>query len=179
MIVASEISESVLDDETSSGSTCKFIDLENGYGLKCYKECYYKNYETAYTVQKYMAERNAAPKVGESIKIGDYYCYVTEVIEVMSEYGHDNDYAENKEDLDDDDSRYQDMQEAEDLFAESNEWGYDYLDDHTGNYGYLANGTCVVIDFDICMSLYHDIIKCYGYPDGLLRRDVDDQIDED
>lgn len=170
MIDVAELNEDILDDESSSGSTCKFIDLENGWGLKCFSNDYYDNYRRAYITQKFMAKHGEAPKVGESIIIGNYYCYVTEVITPMADYGYDNDHSVDIDRFDDEDEEYFDMCDANTRFRKL--FGFDYVDSHSGNYGYLDCGKCVILDFDMCDRECKHIIHAEGEPVGLLWQEI-------
>ena len=141
-------------DISSSASECKFLDFENGWGLKCYDS--YDSYRTAFIAQKFAAKCGKAPLVGETMVVAGHYCYVTEVLDVVSEYRDDCAHPD-IEDLDCD--VQEDCDEAiqefnshfEDVFADH---GARYFRDrHAGNFGYNSSGKCLIIDFDTCWSL--------------------------
>lgn len=147
-------------DASSSGSECSFVDFGNGWGLKCYRN--YGSYFRAYVVQQAAAKAGIAPQVGESHKIAGHYCYITQVIEPMCEYGYDNDHCVQDPECG---QIYDSMTEANDEFYQ--EFGHVYYDEHWGNYGYM-DGECVIIDFDGCFETATKI-KDSGRPiEGLL-----------
>lgn len=172
MIVEQELVENTLSngEDSATGSTCRFIDLQNGWGIKCYDKEDYNNYATSFTVQKYMADKGCAPQVGESFQIGEYFCFVTEVVEPLTPYGFENDNSIDM-DYDDDEENadiISDMENACDCFEKSNEWGLDYLDSHSANFGHTTDGKTVIIDFDTCERLRDNIVKEHGNPEGLI-----------
>lgn len=160
------------DDISSSGDACSFIDLGNGFGLKCYFDDKHAR-DTSYTCQEYLAGKNLAPNVGKKFSLVDHngdawYCFVTEVAETLVEYGIDNEQAYEE----DADEIYMDLQEHYELYAreERDDWihevheltGYYYMDDHAGNWGWIVRDgerKLVCIDFDTCIILENKIKK--------------------
>lgn len=156
-----------LDEIDSSGEMCSFIDLKNGWGVKCYYDN--EGIEPSYTVQKYLAEHGLAPQVGQRFNIIDYNgdewgCYITEVAATIVPYGLCNSHAFNPNpdgyDYSDDwDYEYTDLfRDERDVYLDYF-WrvtGFDYIDDHAGNFGHVDN-KLVAIDFDTCENLYTKI----------------------
>jgi len=152
-----------LDDIDSSGQECSFIDMKNGWGIKCYNDK--GQADTNYICQKYVASLGMAPKVGKRFTITDpvygdkYYCHLTEVVELCAPYGIKNRFAEEEEY---EDEEFEDPVSVAPYYDERMEWvqnfydktGYEYWDTHTGNFGFLR-GILVCIDFDNC----HDLAK--------------------
>ena len=154
-----------LNEISSSGESCSFIDLENGWGLKCY-DCK-SSRDVSYICQKYLAGKGLAPKIGKKFELTDHdgyswWCFVTEVADTLVEYGIDNKHCFDE----DADEHEMDLAEHYELYAcnDRDDWihevmeltGYYYTDDHAGNWGYVvANDKyrLVCIDFDTCVAL--------------------------
>lgn len=163
------------NEPSSSGEACSFIDMENGWGLKCYYDD--KNIrDMCYDIQKYLASIDMAPQVGKKFQLDDYngdswYCFVTETAETLVGYGINNShvYCEDA-DMDEDDYD-EDKHNALYCRAERDEWiaeikkltDYLYIDDHAGNFGWIVTKAgdrkLVAIDFDTCTYLYQKILK--------------------
>lgn len=141
------------EDHDDSGNDCWFIDFKNGWGLKCYPVA--EDCEISYTVQKYCAERDWGPQVGDKVTVGNWYCHVTEVVEPLERAGHDNSFP----DVDEwcDSWEFGHGEEIDECCVDfRNEIGYGCTDQHAGNFGYDNNtGKVIPIDF----SGYH---KLYG-----------------
>lgn len=150
--------ETLLDEghESSSGSTCTFIDLENGWGLKCYYQHDENCRDCAYMCQKEAHKHGFAPAVGESFELGNWYCYVTEVVETVVAYAPDNEYDDDAFFDGSDTEAYFDAKE-ELIRNLSDKMNCIYTDDHLGNFGYNANGDLVVIDWDSTRSLWRQL----------------------
>ncbi len=160
------------DHISSSGEACSFIDLDNGWGLKCYYSDK-RSRDTSYTCQKYLASHDLAPQVGKKFNLFDHngdawYCFVTEVAETLVGYGYNNSHAF----CEDDDWNGRDDEDPDDLCEhysmfcrdERDEWisevyrltDYCYVDDHAGNWGWIIRDNerkLVCIDFDTCVAL--------------------------
>lgn len=172
------IAENLATEEiSSSGNQCNFIDLGDGNGIKCFMN--QEARDIAYTVQGYFDSRGMAPHVGNSFEIVDYngdhwYCYTTEVAETLVGYGVENShaftdslyYADDYEYvLGNDGSKENSLMERDSrdkyIYDCYNLTGYEYRDDHVGNWGWILRGDkkkLVAIDFDTCWLIY-DAIK--------------------
>lgn len=149
------------EEESSSGESCKFIDLENGWGIKCFytqDDC-----DVSYLCQKEMAKHDLAPRVGKKFNLIDnngdgWYCHMTEVAETIAGYGHENSQAA----FCDEDPEMLYRDERDDYLDEYEKCnGYSYMDDHAGNYGFIyRNGKekLVAIDFNLCFCLYNRLV---------------------
>ena len=162
------------DEISSSGEACSFIDLENGWGLKCY----YDNKDDrdcSYTCQKYLANHELAPQVGKKFELIDHngdtwFCFVTQVAKTLVDYGICNSHAFCEDtDLDSEDYRA-DEYDAMYCRNERDEWihevksltGFYYADDHAGNWGWIETSKgrrLVSIDFNMCFDLEEKILK--------------------
>lgn len=160
------------DEISSSGEACSFIDLGNGWGLKCYYDNKHAR-DTSYICQKYLASHGLAPYVGKKFELVDHdgdswFCFMTEVAETLVGYGICNSHAFcEDDDLNSrDDSDPDDLNEHYSMFCreERNDWiqevyeltDYYYADDHAGNWGWITRGLdrkLVAIDFDVCHVL--------------------------
>jgi len=78
-LAASQLTPEILD-ESPKGRHCAFVDLGNGWGIKAYKSEYQRDY--AYGWQKVAATHELGPEVGDKFDAGNFYCYITEVVEV-------------------------------------------------------------------------------------------------
>lgn len=163
------------EEHSSSGQCCNFIDLENGWGLKCYQEK--ENRDRSYVCQEFLSQYELAPKVGKSFELFDHngdawYCHVTEVVEPLVEYGFNNDQAYEEElaeldetsDFDEDEFRARYCRDERDEWINEvhRQFGVYYVDDHCGNFGFMQteNGKkLVAIDFDIFYRLYKKILS--------------------
>lgn len=153
-VVAQKLSDGYDDEFDSSGSDCMFIDMQNGWGIKCYWDKEAR--AVSYLCQKYAASLGFAPEVGKQFTVVDpcdgneYFCHLTEVVETIVEYGIDNDHCM-------DDDEYEDPP----FYEERLDWIYefeevtefDYADNHAGNFGF-KNGKLVCIDWDKCCRMY-------------------------
>jgi hypothetical protein len=165
MINETEIAEILtFEEESSSGECCKFIDLENGWGIKCFED--EKGCEVSYTCQKFAAESNLAPKVGKKFNLIDHngdgwYCHMTEVADTICGYGYQNSQAEYGPDGEDPEDLFRD--ERDDYLVEfDDKLGYYYHDDHAGNYGFIERDgkrKLVAIDFNLCFTIYNDLTE--------------------
>lgn len=75
----------------SRGLDCKFVAIDDKWGLKCYKNKYAR--DLCYDRQKHLAENEHAPPVGEKLdimapssKVVEFYCYTTRVASVFGDY---------------------------------------------------------------------------------------------
>lgn len=149
------------EEESSSGESCKFIDLENGWGIKCFyceDDC-----DVSYLCQKEAAKHDLAPRVGKKFNLIDHdgngwYCHMTEVAETLCGYGYENSHAEYCEDAEDlyRDERDEYLEKLDDATGEY------YFDDHVGNFGFICrNGKfkLVAIDFNLCRTWYSRLVK--------------------
>ena len=66
------------------GTSCDFIDLKNGFGLKIYRSRKIRNRH--YLGAIWAANLGFGPKTGIRVKIGNKYGYITEVIEPLIPY---------------------------------------------------------------------------------------------
>lgn len=157
-----EIARNLAEEEvSSSGESCSFIDLENGWGIKCFYDR--ENCNISHYCQNYLSKHELAPKAGNKFVIEDWdgckwHCYLTEVAETIVGYGNSNAHAFAE---DDDEEEEQFM-----LFRDERDaWLFDfeeltktiYYDDHVGNWGFIKIGEkrkLVVIDFDLCRTTY-------------------------
>jgi hypothetical protein len=152
-----------LEDESSSGESCKFIDLENGWGIKCFfckHDC-----EVSYLTQKEAAKYDLAPHVGKKFELTDHngdgwYCHLTETADAVVGYGYQNSQVEYFDEYDEPPQYYL-RDERDDYCCEF----YDvldtpYMDDHLGNFGWIRRNDklkLVAIDFNLCYKLYNKI----------------------
>lgn len=145
-----EISKIIaFEEEDSSGNDCRFIDMKNGWGIKCYEENVRRN--ISFTCQKEAAKLDFAPIAGKKFSLIDqlmgdkWFCFVTEVVKPIAGYGMDNQHA----------FRPKLMYEERQEFCE-NFWvktGIEYEDDCAGNFG-LKDKKLVAIDWDKCYNWY-------------------------
>ncbi len=127
------------------GVSCKFIKLDDMWGIKVYRNKEIR--DNAVMRQTKMYGLGYAPAIGASFDIGDdKFCYITEVAIPIVDYTPENadkfvimcrmaeeEYPGIRE-------------EVSKLVKNMRKNDYDYFDDHYGNFGWL-NGKLVCIDF--------------------------------
>lgn len=151
------------EEESSSGEACKFVDLENGWGIKCFYSS--DDCEVSYVTQKEAAQFHLAPNVGKRFELVDHngdgwYCHMTEVAETLCGYGLRN--AHTYKDSEGNDVETFFRNERDDYCLEFEEtFDCAYRDDHVGNFGFIErNGRkkLVAIDFNLCIKFYNMIM---------------------
>lgn len=124
------------------GCCCTFVKIDDNWGVKLYWNEDDRNH--SYRVQKYCSKRKLAPKVGECLKIGQYFAYITEVAETpMYEY-----------------KGGQKLNLPHRLFERYEKIGLSFWDNHGDNIGRLKDGRYVAIDFgDESMSITSNVVQ--------------------
>lgn len=125
----------------ASGTRTEFWDLGNGWGIRLMGSKARRDH--AHKTQHDFSLYGRGPDVGEKVKIGDRYGYITEVVEVLTdEYARNNNHVNfhNWEFRESDE-----LKEFLDVYKILT--GGHYPDDHEGNFGY-KDGRLVLIDFD-------------------------------
>lgn len=133
--------------KSPSGISCYFIKLNDDWGLKVYREKWER--DLAYERQNLMAQHGYAPTTGTTFDIGEKYCYVTQMAEVLIDdtirkrcyYA----YADKAMEL----TKAGVNQEIRSLRDKMSALGFDPCDDHYGNFARI-NGQLVCIDFGRC-----------------------------
>lgn len=152
------------EEESSSGECCKFIDLENGWGIKCFDYDVYC--DVSYVCQKEAAKHNLAPKVGKRFELIDHngdgwFCHLTETAECIAGYGYCNSQTEYFEQYEGEDAADYLRDERDDMLNQFRDvTGEDYRDDHIGNWGWIyrkEKPILVPIDFNLCLSWYQKL----------------------
>ena len=166
MINEDEIAEILtFEEESSSGESCKFIDLGNGWGIKCF-DCS-DGCEYSYVTQKEAAKHDLAPNVGKRFELTDHngdgwFCHMTEVADCIAGYGFHNSQAEYFNELGEGEPEdYLRDERNDNLLRFYDVTGTDYLDDHVGNWGWITRGDkriLVPIDFNLCYRFYVKIM---------------------
>lgn len=136
----------IISDSPHKGIDCYFIKLDKKWGAKCYQKEHVR--DAAYKAQKKAAEYDLGPDVGETFCFGQYYCYITEIVELIwdsaihniAEMGYD-DYCNFIDDIQD---KWADKRDE--LTSALYDIGIQFEDNHLKNVG-LKNGKLVCIDF--------------------------------
>lgn len=110
-----------------SGVECHFIQINNKIGWKVYNERIDR--DRAFYNQRRASRHGLGPDTGKRFKMHDYYCYETEVVEVVGRYTIPEDYE---------------IRELKSQLYEKIDW--QFYDDHDDNLGY-KNGKLIAIDF--------------------------------
>lgn len=154
------------EDSSSRGGHCYFYDLGNSWGIKAYyKICgcdggqYYR--DIGWRCQKEAAEHGLAPEVGIKFQIGNWYCYVTEVVEPYIPYDLAREEQQSQLGL----SKVHDICHSDKYIELESQFfdmcerklGHEYHDAWAGQFGW-KNGEFVCIDWDREFELYRRLV---------------------
>ena len=130
--------EELLDKSPLSGASCVFIKISDEWGIKAYYDD--ENIrDHCFNTQAEWSEYGFGPPVGETFRIGEYYCYSTRVAEVLIDPQADC-YTWDKVE-----QKYKSLLWKRELEMEGE--GFHVCDGHIANWGYY-DGELVLIDFD-------------------------------
>ena len=112
------------------GCCCTFVKISDEWGIKLYSDKSDRDY--AYKLQKYCRKHKLAPQVGDCVKVGEYFGYITEVAETPI-YGYKSDKMK--------------ISLFDTIQQKYLKVGLSFWDVHGANCGRLADGRYVSIDF--------------------------------
>ena len=135
--------------KSPSGCHCKFVKIDEVVGIKVYRTQGMR--DGCFNMQAKFAQHNLAAQVYQKLKIGDYFCYTTEVAEIW--------YDINEGWLIGDDNDHQRFYEDRDVLKEDlyNTFNVDYVDCCEFNYGYIVrNGEKILVFIDTDPDTFYE-----------------------
>lgn len=142
----SEIVSAVKSNKSSDGAFCKFVKLDERWGIKLYLDK--DDRDEIFERQEEAARYGLGPEVGDCLDISQLdlpFGYITEIIEPAFDpkdfnYVHEEDAAEKKFI----DENYDEIREVHQKLHQKLRWSF--MDDHLFNWGY-KNGKLMPLDF--------------------------------
>lgn len=119
-----------------SGCACHFVSIDKKWGVKLYISETARN--EAYEAQLYCLERDMAPKIGDKIKLGRYFGYITEAAKPIKRWNYSL---------------------TDKVFKEYERIGCKFWDVAPCNCGIIGKGKIVAVDFGSESMFYNKPIK--------------------